>query len=107
MLTNLTKSHEASILYCLLTVMGYPNALLSDEKVTLPSGKLQEVVDGCYQRFFSPDAFNALLDDESDNSASSEDSVSSKQTDGSDSASSSDSSEAPKKKKDDNPQYRA
>ncbi|POW09948.1 hypothetical protein PSTT_06396 [Puccinia striiformis] len=62
-----------------------------------------EVVDGCYQRFFSPDAFNALLDDESDNSASSEDSVSSKQTDGSDSASSSDSSEAPKKKKDDNP----
>ncbi|POW01479.1 hypothetical protein PSHT_12515 [Puccinia striiformis] len=103
MLTNLTKSHEASILYCLLTVMGYPNALLSDEKVTLPSGKLQEVVDGCYQRFFSPDAFNALLDDESDNSASSEDSVSSKQTDGSDSASSSDSSEAPKKKKDDNP----
>ncbi|POV94387.1 hypothetical protein PSHT_16248 [Puccinia striiformis] len=76
MITNLTKSHEASILYCLLTVMGYPHALLPDKKVTLPSQKLKDVVDKCYTRFFSPAAFDAL-DDDSDDSDASEDSQSS------------------------------
>ncbi|KAI7960733.1 hypothetical protein MJO29_005801 [Puccinia striiformis f. sp. tritici] len=76
MITNLTKSHEASILYCLLTVMGYSHALLPDKKVTLPSQKLEDVVDECYTRFFSPAAFDAL-DDDSDDSDASEDSQSS------------------------------
>ncbi|KAI7955392.1 hypothetical protein MJO28_005792 [Puccinia striiformis f. sp. tritici] len=76
MITNLTKSHEASILYCLLTVMGYSHALLPDKKVTLPSQKLEDVVDECYTRFFLPAAFDAL-DDDSDDSDASEDSQSS------------------------------
>ncbi|KAH9463659.1 hypothetical protein MJO28_008197 [Puccinia striiformis f. sp. tritici] len=96
MITNLTKSHEAAILYCLLTVMGYPNALLPDEKVTLPSQKLKDIVDDCYARFFLPAAFDALNDD-SDNSDASEDSQSStgNASDGSSNSGSSEESEKP------------
>ncbi|KAI7944203.1 hypothetical protein MJO28_011731, partial [Puccinia striiformis f. sp. tritici] len=63
MLTNLTKCHESTILYCLLTVMGYPKAFIPDEKVVMTSEKTKEVVNKCYQQFFSPEALE-LADQE-------------------------------------------
>ncbi|KAI7939579.1 hypothetical protein MJO29_014315 [Puccinia striiformis f. sp. tritici] len=73
MMTHLTKCHEASILYCLLmeilnfiTVMGYPKALLPKKSVSMPSQRLKNIVDNCYSQFFSPEAFAALDDEESD-----------------------------------------
>ncbi|KAH9452618.1 hypothetical protein Pst134EB_016574 [Puccinia striiformis f. sp. tritici] len=65
MMTHLTKCHEASILYCLLTAMGYPKALLPKERVSMPSQKLKDIVDKCYSQFFLPEAFDALDDEES------------------------------------------
>ncbi|KNF01226.1 hypothetical protein PSTG_05583 [Puccinia striiformis f. sp. tritici PST-78] len=75
MMTHLTKCHEASILYCLLTVMGYPKALLPKDRVSMPSQKLKEIVNDCYSQFFSPEAFDALDDEESDSSDKGSDAI--------------------------------
>ncbi|OAV96747.1 hypothetical protein PTTG_26233 [Puccinia triticina 1-1 BBBD Race 1] len=59
MLTHMTKCHEATIIYCILTVMNLPKALLPEEKAKLPSQRLKETVDLCYNQFFSPVALRS------------------------------------------------
>ncbi|KAI9612508.1 hypothetical protein H4Q26_007665 [Puccinia striiformis f. sp. tritici PST-130] len=57
------------------TVMGYPKALLPKDRVSMPSQKLKEIVDDCYSQFFSPEAFDALDDEESDSSDKGSDAI--------------------------------
>ncbi|PLW45915.1 hypothetical protein PCASD_08636 [Puccinia coronata f. sp. avenae] len=54
MLDNMQKVHEVMLIHCLLVVMGAPQTNLPNAKMKLSSKEIQEVVDKCYNWFFSP-----------------------------------------------------
>ncbi|KAI7937705.1 hypothetical protein MJO29_015020 [Puccinia striiformis f. sp. tritici] len=56
MISNLTKVHEATILQCLMTVMGANDAPLPSEKAPLSKGDIDSIIELCYERYFSPNA---------------------------------------------------
>ncbi|KAI7967511.1 hypothetical protein MJO29_000788 [Puccinia striiformis f. sp. tritici] len=62
MLAHIQKVHEATIIQCLLSVMNTPPSSIStEEKIMRPSSELVQVIDDCYERFFSPDSRRKAL----------------------------------------------
>ncbi|KAA1113943.1 hypothetical protein PGTUg99_020757 [Puccinia graminis f. sp. tritici] len=52
MLTNMQKIHEATLIHCLLLVMGIPRNSLPNEKLKLTAKSINHAIDLCYTRFF-------------------------------------------------------
>ncbi|OAV92970.1 hypothetical protein PTTG_27496 [Puccinia triticina 1-1 BBBD Race 1] len=59
MIKNIEKIHRASLVYCIMVVMGTEHNNITEDLLKLPSAKIKEIIDETYERFFSPEAKEA------------------------------------------------
>ncbi|KAA1067261.1 hypothetical protein PGT21_010172 [Puccinia graminis f. sp. tritici] len=53
MIQNMEKIHEATIVYCIMCVMGIQNSSLTDQLLSLPGKTIESIIDKTYHQYFS------------------------------------------------------